>query len=686
MTEPVDLYLDTETFCETPLNDGTHRYAEDVEIIMLQWAQDDPLFGEGDIHVEDLTDDEGIGCLQPSDAFHEALCLTLKTGGKVIMHQSAFDRTVMRHAWGLEIEAEDIEDTMVRAMAHGLPGGLDKLSVIFKLGDDAKHQGGKDLIRMFCKPQPKSSRVRRRTKVTNPEEWETFLAYGGSDIRSMRALRRKLPWWNYPGKAQGDGPLFPSNHPTEYDTWVLDQRVNDRGFKVDLELADAAIQLMDRVKDRNDEYVEETTYGAVQSANQRDELLRHLLEFYGVDLPDLQKSTVERRIEDPNIPEVVKELLRARLDTAVASVAKYKALKRSVSRDGRLRGTIQFCGAVRTGRDAGRIFQPQNLVRPNKAEARAAEEWIEIIKGGDADLLLDNPARAAAVALRGAIVAGEGKKLVIADLAQIEGRFLAWLAGEQWKLDAFAAYDRGDGPDIYKIGAARIMRKRPEDVTEDDRQLLGKVPELALGFQGAKGAFGTMMKLYGLDLEVQQIESIVYDWREVNSAIRQFWYDLETAARTATEHPGVTTHAGKISFNRWKEWLRMVLPSGRVLCYCQPAIVAHPKFKDSTSLSYLGVNSYTRKWERVHTYGGKLAENATQAGARDVLKTNSHAIEAAGYNIVLPVHDEVVTEVPDNNRYTTAELCYILRQTPWWADETLPLAAAGFETYRYRKD
>lgn len=683
MTDPIDLYIDTETFCETPIKDGTHRYAEDAEVMILAWAQDDPLFGEGEIVVEDLTDDEGVGCLTGSPAFFMALKTTYDTGGKIVMHNSGFDRTVLRHAWDMTIDADRIEDTMVRAMSHGLPGGLDKLSVIFKLEDDAKHEGGRELIRMFCMPQPKRSKIRRRTKLTNPEEWERFLRYAGGDIRSMRALRRKLPSWNYPGK--------PGNHPTEYhnteyDTWVLDQRVNDRGFKVDLELADTAIALAARIKDKNDAYVEETTYGEVRSANQRDELLRHLLAYYGVSLPDLQKGTVERRIDDPNLPEVVKELLRARLDTAVASISKYKALRRSVSKDGRLRGTIQFCGAVRTGRDAGRIFQPQNLIRPKKAEALAAEDWIESIKTGAGDLLIDNPARAAAVCLRGAIIAPEDRKLVIGDLAQIEGRMIAWLAGEDWKLKAFADFDAGTGPDIYRLTASEIVRKHHEDVTEDERQLMGKVPELALNYQGAAGAFGTMMALYGLDLEVKRIEEIVYQWREANSNIRQFWYDLEEAARNAIQNPGVTTHASRISFNRWREWLRMMLPSGRVLCYCQPAIVAHHKFEGSTAISYLGVNSYTRKWERIQTYGGKLAENATQAAARDVLKTNSHAVEAAGYEIVLPVHDEVVTEVDDIERFTTDELCAILQQTPWWADATLPLAAAGFETYRYRKD
>lgn len=674
MTDGRVLFFDLETFCETPIKDGTHRYAEKVEILIAAWALDDPLFGEGEIVVEDLTDYDGIGNQPFSD---ELLQLLADPQVEIVIHKSDFDRTVCRHAKGIEIPAERVIDTMVQAMAHGLPGGLDKLSGIFKLGDDAKQQGGKDLIRLFCMPRPKNQKLRRATKNEYPDEWAQFMEYAGYDIRSMRALRRKLPWWNYPGKPG-------SNTITERDIWLLDQRVNERGFKVDLELARSAIEMFDRVKDNEDAFINEVTYGEVQSANQRDALIKHLLEWYGVTLPDMTKSTIERRIEDPNLPEAVKEILRARLSTAVASVSKYKALERSVSADGRLRGTVQYCGAVRTMRDAGRIFQPQNLVRPNKAEGKAVADWIDSIKSGIGDLVLQNPGRAAAVALRGSIVAGEGKKLVIADLANIEGRVLAWLAGETWKLKAFADYDAGVGPDMYKLGYAKSFNMRVEDVTDDQRQI-GKVQELALGFQGAAGAFGLMMQLYGMNLSDEAIAEVVRAWREANGAIRQFWYDLEEAARTATENPGLTTHAGKISFNRWREWLRMLLPNGTTLNYCQPAIVAHPKFENSTSLSYLGVNSYTRKWERIHTYGGKLAENGTQKVARDVLKTNSIAIDAAGYEIVLPVHDETVTECPDTNDYTTDRLCAMLAATPWWADETLPLAAAGFEAYRYEK-
>ena len=673
------LYFDTETFCETPIRDGTHRYAERVEILMVQWALDSPLWGLGEIVVEDLTDNDGEGVLP----FSDALCAAIEQADLIVIHNSAFDLTVCRHSPSQSpaIPRHKVEDTYVRAVSHGLPGGLEKLSEVFKLGEDSKHGGGKNLIQLFCKPQPKGRKLRRATKNTHPEEWAIFLRYGGGDIQSMRALRAKLPGWNYPGKPEGDARYAP-----EYEAWLLDQTMNDRGFAVDLELAEAALAMIDRVKADHDAYLDETTYGEVQSAGQRDAFMKHLLSFYGVSLPDMTKSTLERRIADPDLPEVVKELLSVRIDAAMASTSKYKTLLRSVSSDGRLRGTLQFCGAARTGRWAGRLFQPQNLIRPNKAESKAVDGWIESIKSGIGEMLLPNPSRAAAVALRGAIVAAPGRKLVAADLSNIEGRMLAWLAGEHWKLQAFADFDKGIGHDLYKIGAGRILHKLPEDVTEDERQILGKVPELACGFQGAAGAFGTMMALYGLELSADRVAEIVAGWRAANPAIKQFWYDCDQAARQATLNPGKTFAAGRLAFHRTGEWLLLQLPSGRKLCYCQPALVPHPKFEGQLSLSYLGVNSYTRKWERIHTYGGKFVENATQAAARDVIAVNLPAIEEAGFRPILTVHDEVICEPPDEGIFTTHRLCALLAAPPLWAEETLPLAASGFEAYRYRKD
>lgn len=669
-----ELLIDTETFSPTPLKHGTHRYAEKAEVMIVSYAIDDPMLGEeGPINIVDLANGDPL----PDDLI-EALD---DPEVVVVGHNfSMFDRTVIRHALGREIPVERIEDTMVQAQSHGLPGGLDKLCAIFKVPEDqAKHQGGRSLIQLFCVPRPKNSALRRATKATHPVEWDRFLAYAGGDISSMRYLRKVMPRWNYPGKPKGNQQFS-----DEYRLWLLDQTINDRGFAVDLDLAESAVNMVTRHKKHMASRCVELTEGEVKAATQRDALLTHLLMEYGVTLPDMQKSTLERRVQDEELPWPVRELIALRLEASGTSQSKYQTLLNGVSADGRLRGTLAFCGAARTGRWAGRLFQPQNLPRPNM-DAADIEEHITLIKSGSGDLLLDDPMRSASNAIRGCIVAKPGHKLVVADLANIEGRVLAWLAGEQWKLQAFRDYDAGTGHDLYKITAGGILGKRPEGVTKDERQAQGKVPELACGYQGAAGAFKSMAALYGLTLPDNRVKEIVDGWRRTNSAIVQFWYDMDSAAREAILQPGTVTSAGRIRFHKQGNWLRMQLPSGRFLCYADPALVEHPKFDRGTSISYMGLNSYTRRWERLHTYGGKLTENAVQAAARDVMAHNAEAIEEAGFPIVLSVHDEIITEPIDTPEFSKDRLEQLLAATPFWADETLPLAAAGAEMYRYAK-
>jgi DNA polymerase len=674
---------DTETFCETPLAHGLHRYAEKVEITILAWAVDD-----GPVEVIDCTrpgwEEKVRAALAAADAADEQ-----------VWQKSAFDRTVMRHAWGYEMPVEKVVDTMVQALAHGLPGSLDKLCSVLGVPTDlAKDKAGKQLVQLFCKPRPANQKVRRATRATHPIEWQRFLDYAGSDILSMREVRKRLPKWNYPGNQR------------ERDLWVLDQKINDRGVAVDLALAEAAVRATDLAKKGLKAKTQELTGfdpetgQGLESTTQRDAFLKYLLGEFGVDLPDMQKGTLERRLADENLPEPVKDLLRIRLMATVSSTAKYKTLLRGTSSDGRLRGTLQFCGAARTGRWAGRLFQPQNLMRPTLKQ-QAILDAIEAFLADCADLVYDNVMNTAANCTRGALTVGPGKKMVSSDLANIEGRFLAWLAGEEWKLQAFRAFDtflfNGDGsptlfvnkkgelehkragPDLYHVGAAEILGIKVEDVTDDQRQAQGKVPELACGYQGAVGAFQAMARIYGLEMSDARALEIVKAWRKKNKHIVELWYETERAAIRAAEQPGLRLEAagGKLVFQRDGSWLRMRLPSGRCLCYPGVAV-------EDGKLTYMGVNQYTRKWERLHTYGGKLIENATQGGARDVLAHNMAEAEAAGFEITLTVHDELVTETIDSGQFTSERLSAIMSTVPPWATG-LPLAASGWEGQRYRK-
>lgn len=970
------LWLDLETFSEIPIKNGIHVYAEGVEIMLFAWAID-----EGPVNVHDLTADYNL----------PTRLLTALSDESVLIyaHNSHFDRTVLRHAHPrLAPDVTRWRDTMVQALAHGLPGALGGLCEVLGVPQDkAKDKEGKALIQLFCKPRPKNSKLHRATSKTHPEEWRRFVAYAGLDIEAMREVYKRLPKWNYQG--------------AELALWHRDQQINDRGVCMDVQLAQAAIEAVDQEQKRLAKRTQVMTDGEVQAATQRDALIKHIVESYGVELPDMQRSTLERRITDPDLPSAVKELLAIRLQASTTSTSKYKSLMKGVSSDGRLRGTLQFCGASRTGRWAGRLFQPQNLPRPS-LEQEQIDEGIEALKAGCADLLFDNIMELTSSALRGCIMAPEGKKLVVSDLSNIEGRKLAWLAGEQWKLDAFREYDEGTGPDLYKLAYARAYGIDVESVTKGQRQI-GKVLELAClapdtlvltdkgykplinvsgtdllwdgeewvrhegliyrgyketlsldgvqmtpdhliltpvgwkqaslidssknmllrsqelasenlpsskkwvkppqandeclldapaelcptqlrsaislggkvravisalkrkpvrtgksffamrtpcptikqdagystdwppqltvaispptsfsitmaageftfasygektnelfyhtlansralitrcwkwiastitkdtnraifgsypkpittaiaeksptckkeskiwnavydiahagprnrftiktdsghlivhncGYGGGVAAFLTFALVYGLDLDelanaalpniprdvIREAKSwydesvkrkstyglservfIACDslkrlWRRAHPATCDFWYELERTVRAAIATPQKTLYCGYLKIRRDGAWLRIQLPSGRALCYPSPSI-------EKGNITYQGVNSCSRKWQRLKTYGGKLVENVTQAAARDVLAGNMPLIEDAGYSIVLTVHDEVICEAPDTDEFNDKALSALLSTNPEWAPD-IPLNAGGFEAYHYKKE
>ena len=685
------LWIDLETYSDVPIAHGVHAYAERAEILLFAYAVDD-----APVAVWDCTAQAQMPT-DLADALNDPAVL-------VCAHNSHFDRTVLRHVVpDFCPPIERWRDTMAHALAHSLPGSLGDLCDILGVPTDkAKDKAGRRLVNLFCKPRPATSRLRRATRETHPAEWARFVEYAALDIEAMRAVEKKLPTWNFQGH--------------ELALWRLDQRINDRGFLVDVDLARAAIRAVERAQKVLAARTNALTGGVVQSATQRDALLRHLVAVYGVNLPDLQQSTLEQVAGSADIPPAARELIAIRLQASATSTSKYKTLLNAVSRDGRLRGTLQFAGASRTGRWAGGLFQPQNLPRPTLDQSEI-DTGIDAMRADCEDLLFDNVMELTSNTLRGVIVAPVGKKLVVADLSNIEGRVLAFLAGESWKLQAFRDFDAGKGHDLYKLAYARSFGVRPEDVTKDNRQV-GKVQELALGYGGGVGAFITFAAAYGIDLETmaeRAIGAIPADimadaigalewtrqqgrptfglsdrawlvceafkraWRAANPAISSFWLDLEGTARQAIMHPGVAYECRALALRCDSAWLRIRLPSGRFLCYPSPQV------DDDGGISYMGVDQYSRKWSRIRTYGGKLAENVTQAVSRDVLAWSMPAIEAAGYQIVLSVHDEIITEAPDRDEFNARHLASLMATQPTWA-EGLPLAAAGFEAYRYRKE
>jgi DNA polymerase bacteriophage-type len=497
-------FSDLETFSRNSLKDGTHKYAEAAEIMIWSWAIDD-----GQIYIWDLVNkylhwlDEFTGLWeeQPtSGAIPHELVMSLMNEETLVWFQNGgmFDFVILekcKPGIAKMIEPARRRDTMVQAFAHSLPGALEKMGDALDLHvDHRKDREGKRLIHLFCKPQSedfvKKYGTDRATKQTHPADWMRFIQYAGGDIATMRAAHKKMPMWNYKGR--------------EIDLWNLDLKINARGFHIDQDHARAAITVSDRRKAELAKRTQEITDGAVTTTNQRDVLLKFILEMHGVTLPDLLADTLERRMADPDLPDAVKELIQIRLQASMNSVSKYKTVLRAVCEDGRIRGGAQFRGAARTGRWAHRLFQHGNMPRPT-LDHKFIELCIEMMKRDELELVYADVMEVCRSSVRGTITAAPGKKLVVADLANIEGRGAAWTAGEEWKLQAFIAYDNGEGPDLYIVAYASSFNVDPSTIDKSTmegyaQRQIGKVEELMFQYGGGVGAWITGAATYGIDL------------------------------------------------------------------------------------------------------------------------------------------------------------------------------------------
>jgi DNA polymerase len=696
------LWFDCETRSRFPIRHGTVRYSKDVRIMICAWCIEytDGTFGP--IVIVDLMREGWLAKLQP-------LIEAAKIAQEIWAHNAEFDRVQLETTkWWPKVPLSKWRCTMALARLHGLPGALDKLCIIFNLpASHSKGSDGKDLIQFFCVPT-KAGPFREAKDY--PKQWAEFLAYGGQDVTAMIEVWRKTPKWNATSRM--------------WSFWHLDQKMNTRGVEIDLKLAECIIRDTTKAKRRLAKSTAKIAAenpalamaNELESTTQVARLKAYLADF-GIDLPDLSADTIERRLEDESLPEHIKELLRIRQQASKASTAKcQRAVNQHVA--GRLYNLLVFCGAMRTGRWAGRTLQPQNFPRPKFKpwEINLAIDlfYLEAIELHDPDNILG----LASSCLRGLVIAAKNCKLVTSDLKNIEGRFMAWIAGEEWKLEAFRAYDRGEGPDLYKVSYAKPFDIDPNDIADegDWRRQIGKVMELALQYYGGVGAFCSMAETYHLNLEDMAktawpvipddkkaeatglwhkavkrrrtyglnervwvvCQALVLMWREAHPAIVQFWKDLEVARKAAVYNPGKVCPVGKhIQVDRRGNWLRFRLPSGRYLCYPAPR-------HNGVSISFMGVNPYTKQWGRISTYSGKDAENITQGGSADVIMDGLLAAEDAGYHPVLSVHDEAITEPPDQDEYTDERLSELLVNSSAWASG-LPLAAKGDTAYRYGK-
>lgn len=664
------LFGDVETTSTVGLKQaGTHRYAETAKLLLFAYA-----IGDGEVRCWDAVHDPMPTALR--DALHDPACT-------LVFHNAAFDRVILNHVFKHEFAVERFHCTMARAYAHGMPGKLETLGNVLGLeADQKKIADGQRLMRLFCE--------KHESPLKYPEEWLRFIEYCVNDVVAMREVYKRLPRVNY-----CDGELA---------LYHQDQRINDRGFAVDLALAKAAKAMSATAREKLDARIFELTEGRVNKLTQRDRMLDEIDV-----LEALTKDDVKTALAGELDP-VTRELLEIRQLGNRASTAKYDRLLRSVSSDGRLRGVLVFAGAARTARWSSHVFQAHNLPRP-KLEADVILTGIDAIKSGTADLLFDDVIGLCADALRGVIVAAKGKKLCVSDWSNIEGRGLAWLAGETWKLEAFRALDRGEGPDLYVLGYSRATGTPLAEVDGKKRQM-GKGMELASGYGGGVGAFITIGTSYGLDLaelarevpkllphnriqdarglwhwavkhkrthglpEAQYVacEALKQLWRDNNPATVHFWAQLEDAAKLAIVDSGKRYEVGRCWFQAAGSTLMLGLPSGRRLIYPVARV------SDRGEISFMK----TPGWTRSKLYGGMIAENVTQAAARDVLAAALPAVEAAGFDILLHVHDEIITEVNANSPLDHEALSAIMVRDLPWADG-LPLAAEGYSATRYRK-
>lgn len=700
-------------------------------------------------------DNEPVKLWLPGDPVPAEYEEAAMMGAETWAHNCAFEIEVEKHIaaprYGFpEFELEQQRCTMAGALAMSLPASLDMLAPAVGI-EQGKDNVGHRIMKQVAKPRKVIYAdgwsdipwTAVRVQEMDDDGWEVYETPQGQMVAKIR-------WWNIEDKLEklyayclqdtevernADNRLRPLKD-TELKLWHLDQKINRRGVKVDLELCHKARSIVKEAEADLNRQCRELTNNEVSKLSNRNQLLQWVRD-QGLMTDSLAKDVLEQIIEDgienrmaeheaevADDPEWalwrelnqdnrkdraqrVSRIIELRRQAARASVAKIDALIFGADHeDGRIRGLLQF-HAASTGRWGGRRFQPQNIKRPDEKDI---DTLIEIILSGDYDYIsmcYPDVLSAVSDALRGMLIADEGKEILAADYSNIEGRDLSWLAGEKWKLKAFSEFDRGIGHDLYKVAAGGILSKPPGDITKDERQDIGKVSELAFGYQGGVGAWMNFAKGEAAEFSVDKINGYKDAWREKHEATTNFWRDMEDAAMSAVMQPGSTQRVlgpyAEIIFRKAGSFLFMQLPSKRFLTYPYPEIRSikapwttkdgKPAYRDA--LTYMSTIDPSKRgkivpdkrnrplWARISTYGGMLAENVTQAVARDVLADAMPRLEAAGYDCILTVHDEFVAE-RDKGEGSAEDMETIMCDLPEWA-KGMPIAAEGFVAERYRK-
>ena len=638
------LGIDIETFSGADLKKtGVYKYAEshDFEILLFGYSVDC-----GEVQVVDFTAGEKL----PDEIIH---ALT-DPGVTKWAFNSQFERICLSRWLGLQyLDPRPWRCTMVWSAYMGLPLSLEGVGAVLGL-EKRKLTEGKDLIRYFCtpcKPTIANGQRTRNLPIHNPVKWEQFKAYNRRDVEVEIAIQERL--FSFP---------VPENI---WDEFHLDQEINDRGVALDMTLVKAAIKADERTRSellgRMGELTDLDNPNSVQQ-------LKEWLADHGLETDTLGKKAVAELLETAAKP--IDEVLSLRQQLAKSSVKKYQAMESVVCSDKRTRGIFQFYGANRTGRWSGRLLQPQNLVRNNMPDLTQARSLVCSGNFTALEMLYDSVPEVLSELIRTAFIPKPGYKFIVADFSSIERVVLAWLAGEQWVLDAYAAKK-----DLY-IATASQMFGVPITDKKDPLRQKGKIADLACGYGGSVGAL-TAMGALEMGLTEDELKPLVDAWRAANPNIVRFWWAVDRAALTAVRQR-TTTETYGIRFAYQSGMLFITLPSGRKLAYVKPRIGTN-RF-GSDSVTYEGIGA-AKRWERLETYGAKIVENIIQAISRDLL---CYAMQNLRHlPIVMHIHDEIVIEA--DREASVQEICDQMSQTPPWAKGLL-LRAEGFECEFYQKD
>lgn len=651
--------VDIETYSSVDLaGSGVYAYTEapDFDILLIGYKFDD----EAEVHVIDtLAVDRDFD--PELYEFREALT---DPGIIKTAFNANFERTCLAKWTGAAMPPEEWRCTMIKALTLGLPGNLADVGIAMGLPEEKlKDPQGKALIQFFskpCKPTRTNGQRTRNLPAHDPAKWKLFIEYNRQDVVTEQEILRQLDIYKTPE--------------SEQQLWALDQHMNDNGVKLDIPMVEKIVEYDTQRRQELQEEAKVLT--GLANPNSLAQLKKWLSK-QGVTMASVTKDTIAATLQT-DIPDSVRRMLEIRTALGKTSVAKYSTMLTAVCQDHRLRGILQFYGANRSGRWAGRLVQTHNLAKNSLPDLDLARE---LAAAGDFDTLATLFGETAFVfseLIRTAFIPSDGCRFVVSDFAAIEARVLAWIAGEEWTLEAFR-----QGKDIYCETASMMYRVPVEKHGQNSHlRQKGKVAVLACGYQGGVGAMKRMDK--GGSIPEDELQSVVDQWREANPKVVKLWRTCELAAKTAIQEHRTVRLAHGIAFSYINRNLFIQLPSGRKLCYWDTRL-KQDDYTGRLSITYMGVNQETKQWGETETYGGKLVENIVQATARDCLAVAMTRVSALGYKIVMHVHDEMIVDVPNTDTEAPGRINAIMAQPIDWA-EGLPLKGDTYETPFYKKD